>query len=474
MKTIFKLLSVTVIFACVTSTLFAQSGRKDTLPEAKRAAIVFDLRIDKLKESRIGKMGEETLLDGSLLSGDGFENMTRVFGQTSALTAKTFADGPGENVDLPFEMFVYIQFSENSSAAAAFAEMHNGETVIVGDKEFHTFGTDGNGAPRGPTNAYMRMFNDTTIEVGTELYLTQPNRRLFSERLETTWGGMADESLRVAIDLEQSSDLVSFLQQMSVFANPEVKNLADSLNKVNAIRLGLDFSQSNLLNLSVVAKDGSNAREFGEAFDEVLNLGKTMGNAQVAEIRAFMPDVATVAVAVLSSLNTTVDGTNVRLTIPRPEGLDQIVETMAQMAGPPEQMEKGRSFAGPGEIEVTAKQIAEEYEADQEAADAKYKGKTIFVTGTIDVIGTASGNKFISLVAGDPLSPRLVQCFPLGPGLEEGETVTVHGRCDGGIGGVVLRECNVLGPNFHSGIKESGPAIKADGSGNRPAGSETR
>ena len=46
---------------------------------------------------------------------------------------------------------------------------------------------------------------------------------------------------------------------------------------------------------------------------------------------------------------------------------------------------------------ITSKALMKEYRDDQAAADAKYKGKTMLVTGRVDVIGKVFGTPYLLL-----------------------------------------------------------------------------
>lgn len=104
-------------------------------------------------------------------------------------------------------------------------------------------------------------------------------------------------------------------------------------------------------------------------------------------------------------------------------------------------------------IQVTAVQIAADYTANEEAADKKYKGKTIEVTGIIesfDTIDWVDGKSFgVSLVTKQPI--MVVQCMLGNPAklankdkLTVGREVVIVGRCDGGQLNVLLNDSKLL------------------------------
>jgi hypothetical protein len=108
--------------------------------------------------------------------------------------------------------------------------------------------------------------------------------------------------------------------------------------------------------------------------------------------------------------------------------------------------------AEPKAIKVPAKKILKEFEENEAAADAKYKGKVIEVTGKVDKVDTEiwDDEQYVVRVNGggdwDFLS---VNCNDLPASavtsLKKGQDVTVRGEFDdGGDLGVEIKDCKVL------------------------------
>ena len=94
-------------------------------------------------------------------------------------------------------------------------------------------------------------------------------------------------------------------------------------------------------------------------------------------------------------------------------------------------------------VEVSAVQIAAEYESSESAADDKYKGEVILVTGVIsEVYRGFLYTPYVELKAG-------VRCNfsdnedPVMAALSVGQTVSMKGRGDRLLFGVELRGCTV-------------------------------
>lgn len=113
----------------------------------------------------------------------------------------------------------------------------------------------------------------------------------------------------------------------------------------------------------------------------------------------------------------------------------------------------GQKTGGGADFTLSAGDLLKEYLADRAAADKKYKGKMLAVSGTVDIVLTASGK------AGGPHfsfhnpspNPDAVECvFAKADDLKPFKTrqpARVIGRCDGVVQGnsgavlVVLRDC---------------------------------
>lgn len=99
-------------------------------------------------------------------------------------------------------------------------------------------------------------------------------------------------------------------------------------------------------------------------------------------------------------------------------------------------------------ISVTATKLHADYDANAVAADERYKDKVLEVTGKVTGIGKDimdtpyvtldSGNQFMSVqcMFADEHKSEL-------SGLSKGQTVTIVGKCDGQLMGVLLRGCRL-------------------------------
>lgn len=99
-------------------------------------------------------------------------------------------------------------------------------------------------------------------------------------------------------------------------------------------------------------------------------------------------------------------------------------------------------------LSVTAETLMADYTANEIAADGRYKGKVLRISGTVNGIAKdLLDTMYVTLSAGGPYSILNVQCyFPKGAtarlaALKKGAQITVKGRCEGKMGNVLVKNC---------------------------------
>lgn len=103
-------------------------------------------------------------------------------------------------------------------------------------------------------------------------------------------------------------------------------------------------------------------------------------------------------------------------------------------------------------IIITAERLMADYKANEIAADEKYKGKILEVTGIIKEIGKDifEDNMFVALESGGKLEIRSVQCFleenlrKKAASLSKGHRITLRGRCEGMIADIKIKNCEFV------------------------------
>lgn len=92
------------------------------------------------------------------------------------------------------------------------------------------------------------------------------------------------------------------------------------------------------------------------------------------------------------------------------------------------------------DVSISAEDLIKDYEADENAANKKYLGKVVLVTGTVSGVTTEEGKKKVSLETSDPISSIICEMEDNKEvsTLKAGELVKVKGMCSGYLSDVIL------------------------------------
>jgi len=101
-------------------------------------------------------------------------------------------------------------------------------------------------------------------------------------------------------------------------------------------------------------------------------------------------------------------------------------------------------------ITITSYQLFSEYEANDIAADKKYKGKVLQVSGSVgDISRDILDSIYVTLKTGE-FKIFSIQCFFADSFEDEAaklrphQFLTIRGRCDGKFGNVMLKDCIIV------------------------------
>lgn len=114
------------------------------------------------------------------------------------------------------------------------------------------------------------------------------------------------------------------------------------------------------------------------------------------------------------------------------------------------QVEEDISGKSP-DITISAGELHAAYENNEVAADERFKGKIIQVSGIVDDIGKdIMDTIYVTLSAGGEYSFSSVQCFFAdshtsdAASLSKGDYVTIKGKCDGLMMNVLIRGSSLV------------------------------
>lgn len=120
------------------------------------------------------------------------------------------------------------------------------------------------------------------------------------------------------------------------------------------------------------------------------------------------------------------------------KGQDYVYEYLATKKGYLEyakQVNPNNPYILKVDYEVTANQLYQAYDANEIAADDKYKGKKLAVTGRISEISEILGDIHVDLKTGDGIGWTKISCNmedrDVVSKLRKGQKVTIIGTCDG-------------------------------------------
>lgn len=97
---------------------------------------------------------------------------------------------------------------------------------------------------------------------------------------------------------------------------------------------------------------------------------------------------------------------------------------------------------------LSANQLYNEYNSNEVAADSKYKGKVVIVTGTIQDIGKDFMDDAYIVIGGDGFLDGVQCTFTKGEQssvarLSKGQSVRVKGEVAGKMGNVLVNKCSL-------------------------------
>ena len=311
-----------------------------SIPKEKRAEVAFEIRMDKLRGTPIYAMIEQNARmvqsESGLDSDIDFEKVVRVWGAVQLPEAvddfKAMEDlEPGSA--LPMELFMSVEFADAETATQAMDELKEQSKEVQVDGKTYYAPTD---SADMPSNMLGHMVNSTTIQYGTSDYLNigaGPN--VFSSGLTNAWNGVADDAIRIALDLDNARSLIDELMaDARASAPPMMGGMFDLVNKTSNLGLAMDFKDGgNLLSLMFNGADDEAAEELRGGLDGMLAMAKLFGGQAVEEMRQQDEGMADTMSSILRSLSAKRDGSRVDIVIPKPDGFEDTLKSLMQMGG---------------------------------------------------------------------------------------------------------------------------------------------
>lgn len=339
-------LTIIAMAIAVAQLMAIQPAVAQTSPsENQKATVLFDLRIDKMRQGELAQsldVDDQDLEALSQASGGGMDitKVNRIFGVVSLPNSvQELMAAQDPTADLPLDFFVQIQFADSESAQQAFqAAEADSEQEVIDGKTFIR-------PPGSPGNLVAQMFDETTMEVGTKNYILQGSRgrELFSAGLSSGWGKIPDHGLRIVIDLDGERDLINDAVEMAKVqsgGDPTMAAYLGLLGNAKDFRLSFDPDNATMLELGMTGVDESKAAELQSGLASLLGIAKMSGPMAAQQIPD--PKAGAMVTEILNSLDAKQDGVDVRVSIPRPEGFTEAIQ------GAVEQLKGALLMGAPG------------------------------------------------------------------------------------------------------------------------------
>ena len=330
------ILSLLLALGAIVAPSVAQS-----LPAEKKAVLVFDIRMDKLNASPLGKQMKfhELLSDAQKKAeeksgkkgGADPSKLVRLYGAISAPKSLAELQSMRPDKKTPFEFFMRAKYQDAESAKVALQDSlaKDNETIQRNGRTFYP-ATEGGTMPPG---TMLQQVDDTTLEMATESYAFHVDRKVFSDNLQKAWDKSPEEAVRVAMDIKGAQSLVAGLIEESKKSAPEAAatKYLDLIDNISHMGISIDLTGANLLTIQSTAVDSAQGTELKGELDTLLSQAQAKGKQALPMIGQIMPSMKPVAESIIGSLVAKSEGNDVSIVIPKPEGFEAAVGEHSQI-----------------------------------------------------------------------------------------------------------------------------------------------
>ena len=303
------------------SSLLAQTG---TLDEKDKAVVVFDLRLNDMRDSVIGKkLGMEEQLSGVASDDEPSPNeIDRVFGAMSLPQSMQEAM-MAQFGEVKFDFFVKVYFNTEAAVDKLLAEIDSdsAETVENDGKIFYGMPASG-GIPAGLV--VMQVIDSKTVELGTKKYLFHSDRKLLTDNLMSAAKGSPEAPIRMAMDFSGARGLVTELVEMGkqqAEGNGPAGVFIDLLNNVQDLSIMIGMNEKDLLTIKANGVDDEKSKELRSGVDAMLFTAKMAMQQFMPMVESTDPDAAKMMGTISKALKAKGTGREVLVEIPAPKGL---------------------------------------------------------------------------------------------------------------------------------------------------------
>ncbi len=327
-KHFLRSMGLAILFAASCLVSLGSVNAQSDLADEDRATILFDIRMGKMLDGEFMQELAPELEELRDMSADQTdfdpETVVRIFGAANMPDSMDEFNQPEPPESLQF--FLRMEMTDIESAQNLLETM-NGEEVELNGQTYIS--------PQDGIYAHL-IEDENTIEVGTEMYLTQATRRLFTKGLDDAFKKTPDFGIRIVADLAAESDLISeAVETAKAEGEPMMAPMLDLIDNASDLSICIDFDSENLISIAATGNNEEDAEALRGGLDGLLGMAKMFGAPQADQIPD--ADMAEMTKDFLESLAATRDGLSVRIDIPRPEGFEkairQALEAVPMMMG---------------------------------------------------------------------------------------------------------------------------------------------
>lgn len=320
------LMAVSLMIGLLASPALGQSAE---LAENQKAVISFDIQLQKLMNSEMAQtLGlSDKLSDAVVKNEDSLDpgSVIRIFGAVSAPESmEAMQSFKGEGT-LPLDFFARVEMVDAAAATKAIEELKEKSVAVeMGGKTYYRPEKDDS-----PDNIMATLADETTLEFGTTAWLTRADRSVFSEGLTESWKKTPDEAVRIAMDMVGATELINAaIEQGKQAVPPNFAAFVELLGAAKDLRISIDLEGANLLTIGATGKSESDAEDLQGGLNTLVGFGQMAGTQYVGMLKQQSPDLGNIVEKLLADLGATLEGDNVTLAIPRPEGLGAAIQGM--------------------------------------------------------------------------------------------------------------------------------------------------
>ena len=328
--------------------ILAQS--QTTLREDQKSVAVIDLRVDKLMKEFVAAGVNAERFSGAKLSGPfagtSVSQVERVYGATclpkDISTLKQILADPNLK-GFPVFSSVACQALTNG----CFLQIKLVDKAVADDVEARwkkkslnmkvgKFDHDIPWGQKEDKDFFARRVDETTIEFGSKDYLQQANRSFFTDRLNAVYQSSTGDALRLILDLETRRELLKETIKLGKKEVPRPTHAyLDLVESLKSMNLGFSFGSEDLLRLVAEANGDSDAAEFAEGINSLLQLGKVGAGTLFSQISRDAPEGAREPMAMIKGmidgLAAEQSGTTVKVLLKKPENFVAMLGQFAEV-----------------------------------------------------------------------------------------------------------------------------------------------